>query len=120
MSATILLVEDEPLVRSTARRLLERKGYRVLDAENGDSAVALASGAPFDLLLTDVVMPGMSGPELARTILATRPGVRVVFMSGYTEDNLVNHASRAEAEAFLRKPFTIDSLLAKVRDALAS
>ena len=120
VSATILLVEDEPLVRSTARRLLERKGYRVLDAENGDSAVALASGAPFDLLLTDVVMPGMSGPELARTILATRPGVRVVFMSGYTEDNLVNHASRAEAEAFLRKPFTIDSLLAKVRDALAS
>lgn len=120
VSATVLLVEDEPLVRSTARRLLERKGYRVIEAEDAEQAITIASSGttPFDLLLTDVVMPGMSGPELARALLPKRPDLRVVFMSGYAEDNLVQHGTPAETQTWLRKPFTIDTLVTKVRDAL--
>lgn len=119
-SATILLVEDDALVRSTARRLLERKGYRVVEAESGEAAIAIASAADasFDLVLTDIVMPGLSGPDLARLLLERRPALRILLMSGYAEDSLVQHGVGIEIDGYLRKPFTIDSLTTSVREAL--
>ncbi|MBS2020655.1 MAG: response regulator [Deltaproteobacteria bacterium] len=118
--ATILLVEDEPFVRATARRLLERKGYRVHEAESGEDAIAIVRRAdrPFDLLITDVVMPGMSGPSLARQLVEMQPSLRVVIMSGYSEDSLAHHGSTHETRAWLKKPFTLESLTTAVRNAL--
>jgi two-component system, cell cycle sensor histidine kinase and response regulator CckA len=120
---TILLVEDEDPVRSVTRQLLERNGYTVLEAADGPSALALIDGngaqSLIDLLLTDVVMPGMSGRELADQLKARRPDLRVLFMSGYTDDTVVRHGMLEAGIAYLEKPFRPDLLLRKVRDVLA-
>ncbi len=114
---TILLVEDEPDVRHVARRALESRGYRVLCAPNGRAALELARRSPpFSMLLTDVVMPEMGGPELAAQLEAERPGLPVLFMSGYASDAF-RDAGEA-GRALLQKPFTPDELARAVRQAL--
>ena len=119
---TILLVEDEAPVRAVTRQLLERNGYRVLEAADGPTALALvdgdAGGAQVDLLLTDVIMPGMSGRELARRLQSLRPSLRVLFMSGYTDDAVVHHGMLERGLAYLEKPFRPPALLRKVREVL--
>jgi len=117
---TLLLVEDEDAVRSLAREALEMHGYRVLDAKDGTAAleVARAHGDAIQLLITDVVMPGMSGVDLAERLVAARPGLRVLYMSGYTERAIVNHGVDAQM-AFLQKPFTPNGLVQRVQEVLS-
>jgi two-component system cell cycle sensor histidine kinase/response regulator CckA len=121
-SETILLVEDEFAVRRLARRLLRQQGYTVLEAANGQEALRLASqqNGRIDLLLTDVVMPGMSGPELAGHLNREQPSMKVLYMSGYADDALGHHGILAEGMAFLQKPFTPHDLARGVREALGS
>ncbi len=117
---TILLVEDEPGVRTLARRFLEQAGYRVIEASDPEAALqeATRSAGPIHLLVTDVVMPGISGRELAERIRKTRPETRVLFMSGYTDDAVVQHGVLSRDAHLLEKPFTRNSLLARVRQVL--
>jgi len=117
---TILLVEDEPALRELARELLEANGYRVIEAERGDQAIGLveSSQAPIDLLLTDVVMPGIGGQQLATRLLELRPGLHVLYMSGYTDDVINNRGVLSDQTLLLAKPFTRAVLLRKVREAL--
>jgi len=118
--ATVLLVEDEVSVRSLARRVLTRAGYRVLEAGGGRQAleVAAAHGGEIDLLLTDVVMPGGGGPRLAEEMAVVRPATRVLFMSGYPGDSITHHGLPKDVD-LLAKPFTPAALLHRVADALA-
>jgi two-component system cell cycle sensor histidine kinase/response regulator CckA len=116
--ARVLVVEDQEPVRRQACRILEAHGYQVTDAAGGEEA--LASWHPVDVLVTDVVMPGMTGQELARIALDRNPDLRVVYMSGHTEDVLVRNGARARNLAFVQKPFTRATLLRAVEDALAS
>jgi two-component system, cell cycle sensor histidine kinase and response regulator CckA len=118
-SETVLLVEDEAVVRNLARRVLRDSGYRVIEARSGEEALRLAGEHPdrIDLLLTDVVMPGMNGRELADRLGEIRPGTRVVFMSGYTEDVILKRGVSGDL-AFLAKPFTPPMLARSVREAL--
>jgi CheY-like chemotaxis protein len=119
---SVLVVEDDELVRSASVRILRRSGADVLVAASAPHAVELARDPErtIDLVLTDVVMPDMSGPEVARHIRALRPGMPIVCASGHGEEELVEHGVRAEDElAFLPKPFTPAALLAKVGEALA-
>ena len=117
---TILLVEDEEGVRRIARIALEGRGFRVLAAASGRAAVELAdqNGAEIDLLVTDLVMPGMSGRELADELRIRQPGLRVLFISGYVEDELARHGIVEAEVAFLHKPFSLAELGAKVRAVL--
>jgi signal transduction histidine kinase/ActR/RegA family two-component response regulator len=117
---TILLAEDEDPVRVLARRCLEGMGYRVLAASRADEALRMAErhGGPIHLLLADVVMPGGSGPELAARLAATRPEMRVLYMSGYTDDAIVHRGVIAPGIELLEKPFTPAILARKVRDVL--
>jgi two-component system, cell cycle sensor histidine kinase and response regulator CckA len=117
---TVMVVEDTEAVRELACRILERHGYRVLQAENGEAALLLAGDGDIvvDLLLTDVVMPGMNGRELYLLLAAQRPGVRVLFMSGYTDDVIAHHGVLEQGVAFIQKPFTVDDFSRKVREAL--
>ena len=117
---TVLLVEDETSLRTLSRHLLELCGYHVLEAENGPEALKISqeSARNIDLLLTDVVMPGMSGRVLADEITTGRPEIRVVYMSGYTGQTVGQHGVLAEGSFFLPKPFTREALAAKVREAL--
>ena len=119
-SETILLVEDEEPLRRLTRRILESRGYVVLDAANGAEAIqVLASAhAKVDLLLTDVVMPGMSGRELVERLLPVYPWLRVLFMSGYTEDMMLQHRISELGIAVVQKPFTRDDVALAVRHAL--
>ena len=109
---TVLLAEDDDAVRAIARTTLERAGYHVLAAADGASALALAEShaGPIDLLLTDVIMPGMNGRELARRLALQRPGLPVLFVSGYTDNVLADHGLSAMETALLDKPFTPASL----------
>ena len=116
-SARVLVVEDQDPVRRQAVRMLQRNGYRVREAPSGQ--VALDEWEPVDVVLTDVVMPGMTGHELAQRIATIAPGVPVVFMSGHTEDVVVLDGAREREIAFVQKPFTRDSLLGAVARALA-
>ena len=118
---TILLVEDEDAVRRLARDVLETAGYTVYEAPGGDQALELADqlkAGAIHLLLTDVVMGGISGRELSERLQAKRPGIRVLFMSGYTEDAIIRHGVYTAQAAFIGKPFSPAALTAKVRDVL--
>lgn len=118
---TILVVEDEPGVRSLVCAALEQLGYRVLEASLGSQALLMAErhAGPIHLLLTDVVMPQMNGPEVAARLLARRPGVKVLFMSGYADNAIVHHSIIDPGAAFLQKPFDTDVLAYKVRAVLS-
>jgi len=118
--ATILVVDDEPTLRSVIRRCLMREGYSVLVAEDGKQALKLADNNPgsIHLLLTDVVMPGLSGLELAQKLQRLRPGLAVLFISGYTFDEAVPPADPARIMAYLPKPFDTKTLIAKVHELL--
>ena len=113
---TILLCEDEDQVRAALRRILTRVGYRVIEATNG--AEALAVTGAIDLLLTDLVMPGISGRELAERLVARRPGLAVIYMSGYTDDAIVRYGVARNAVAFLQKPIEPAELTRKLREIL--
>ncbi|HVH68614.1 MAG TPA: PAS domain S-box protein [Gemmatimonadales bacterium] len=117
---TVLLVEDAAPVRTLARRSLEGRGYRVLDASDGPAALALSArhAGRIDLLVTDVVMPGMSGRELAERLAPQRPSMKVLYTSGYTDDTMVRQGVLTAGVAFLQKPFIPDTLARKVREVL--
>jgi CheY-like chemotaxis protein len=119
-SETILLVEDEDQVRAVARAVLERYGYVVLDARNGNDALAVCARCEekIDLVVTDVVMPSLTGPQLTQRLAGLRPTTRVLFMSGYPDKSIVHHGVLEEGIAFLAKPLTPDALLRKVRELL--
>jgi len=117
---TVLVVEDAPSVRSVIRQALERYGYTVLEAPDGETALQLAAKhhGPIHLLLTDVVMPGVSGRQLADRLVHLRPGVKVLYASGYTDDAILHHGMLEPGIAYLQKPFTRDALALKVRALL--
>jgi PAS domain S-box-containing protein len=117
---TILLVEDEAAVRAFARRALELKGYTVLEATSGVDALSLAAlhGGSIPLLVTDVIMPGMQGHQLAAQLGATRPCMRVLYVSGFTENSVIQHGVPGQGVAFLPKPFTAEALCGTVRRVL--
>jgi nitrogen-specific signal transduction histidine kinase len=116
---TVLVVEDERGLRALAKRLLEREGYTVLAAANAEEAVQLFdANASIDLVLTDVIMPGASGPELTRRLLEQRAALKVIYMSGYTDDAIVQHGILKPGIAFLNKPFTSETLGRKIREVL--
>jgi two-component system cell cycle sensor histidine kinase/response regulator CckA len=119
-SETVLLVEDEEKVRSLMRRCLVARGYNVLEARNGQKALALSGQhkGPIHLLMTDVVMPGMGGRELAEKLLPLHPGMKVLYVSGYTHDAILQHGVIDSGATLLQKPFTADMLARKVREVL--
>jgi PAS domain S-box-containing protein len=117
---TVLLAEDEPPVRAVARQVLERHGYTVLEAPSAESALDIATrySGTIHLLLTDVIMPGMNGRELATRLAGLRPEARVIFMSGYTDDAVTRHGVLEPGSTYLQKPFTPDAIARKVREVL--
>ena len=117
---TVLLVEDVDTVRALAREILRMNGYTVLEARHAREALLLSEAhrGPIHLMLTDVMMPGMSGGELARRMRAQRPSTRVLYMSGYADDAIFPHALPGGETAFLQKPFTAAALSRKVRETL--
>jgi CheY-like chemotaxis protein len=120
--ATILLVEDERPVRITVRRLLERHGYKVLEATNGQDALTLVASRQTEihLVLSDMVMPGMGGMELADRVRALLPTLPVLLMTGYTDEAITRSGERPRDEQIIEKPFTLNAMLEKVRWALAA
>ena len=119
-SETVLLVEDEESVRQLIRETLQAKGYKVVEAENGEAGVAAAAKHPgkIDMIITDVVMPGMGGREMVKNLAKSRPETKVLYLSGYTEDAIVNEGTIESGTAFLQKPFTLQNLSRKVREVL--
>jgi PAS domain S-box-containing protein len=119
-SESILLVEDSEPLRKLAQTFLESAGFRVMSAEHGEDALQVASrhGKTFDLLLTDVVMPGMNGRVLAEHLLPRQPGMRVLYMSGYTDSFIAGHGVLEPGTHLLHKPFTDEVLIRKVREVL--
>jgi PAS domain S-box-containing protein len=118
-AGTILVVEDDPGVERLARRVLEAAGYRVLSFPDGATAIAAARDEPLQLLLTDVVMPGLRGREVAAALAAAKPGIRVLYMSGHTDEGFAPDGILEPGVEFLGKPFTADQLLQAVDRALA-
>jgi two-component system cell cycle sensor histidine kinase/response regulator CckA len=117
-TGTVLVVEDDSGVRRFASRVLESAGYTVLTAPNGAAAVELPADVPVDLLLTDVVMPGMSGRDVASKLAAARPGIRVLYMSGHTDKGIVHDGVLEPGIKLLGKPFTAEALLAAVEEGM--
>jgi two-component system cell cycle sensor histidine kinase/response regulator CckA len=118
-SGTVLLVEDEPMVRSVAERALTRHGYKVVTADNGEDALEILDrGEPIELLISDVVMPGMDGPTMVREARKSRPDLNILFMSGYAEEQL-RKSIDIENVNFLPKPFSVTELAAAARRAIA-
>lgn len=117
---TVLLVEDQDDVRNVAKQILSRHGYRVLEARNGDEAILACEQhrGTIHLLLTDVVMPHINGPELARRLLKSRPQMKVLYMSGYTENAVIRHGMLDSDQMYLQKPFIPEQLVRGVREAL--
>ena len=117
---TILLVEDEDGVRAVARRVLAAQGYTVLEAFDGAEALTLAAGhaGAIELLVTDVVMPRKTGPQVAAELLAQRPELKVLYVSGHADEGVLPLTPAGSDTAFLQKPFTHDSLAASVRALL--
>jgi PAS domain S-box-containing protein len=118
---TILLVEDEESVRELVRDTLTAKGYTVVEAENGEAGLAAAAQhkGSIDLVISDVVMPAMGGRELARQLIASRPGIKILYLSGYTEDTLVEEGLAENEAGFLQKPFSLQTLARKVKEILS-
>jgi len=119
-SETLLLVEDDEMVRHLTSRMLRNRGYTVLAASDGTDALRQLESNPrrIDLLITDVVMPRMSGREVAQRVVALQPHVKVLYLSGYTDDAIVRHGMLEPGIAFLQKPFSADVLARKVREVL--
>jgi two-component system cell cycle sensor histidine kinase/response regulator CckA len=119
-SETILLVEDEDAVRALTCQILQMQGYAVLEARDGEQAVQVAEEhqGRFQLLVTDVVMPRMGGRRLAELLAQAHAGLKVLYLSGYTDDAVVRHGVLEAEVAFLQKPFTPSALAEKVRDVL--
>ena len=117
---TVLVVEDAEEVRKLILKILERQGYRILEASNGDDALLLHErhGCRIDLILVDVVMPGMSGSELAKRLMSLYPKMKVLYMSGYTDNAIVHHGVLEKGVNYIQKPFTMDGLTRKVREVL--
>jgi two-component system cell cycle sensor histidine kinase/response regulator CckA len=116
---TVLVVEDADGLRELAKRMLEKQGYRVLVASNAGEALGQFDRTPsIDVILTDVIMPGGSGPELTRQLIRLRPGLKVIYMSGYTEDAITHHGVLDPGIAFIHKPFTAETLGQKIREVL--
>jgi CheY-like chemotaxis protein len=117
---TVLLVEDEESVRELVRVTLVSRGYKVIEAENGECGLRVAEAfkEKIDILITDVVMPGIGGRELAKKLVSLRPGISVLYLSGYTEDAVVAPGALGPGTAFLQKPFTLQNLAKKVREVL--
>ncbi len=116
----VLIAEDDPAIRRLVADILEPLGYRVITARSGVEAVKLAetSRASVDILLTDVVMPEMGGKELAQTFQAIYPHIKVLFMSGYTEEIVIRHGVEREGVAFIQKPVIPNKLVLKLREVL--
>jgi CheY-like chemotaxis protein len=117
---TVLLVEDEDAVRSLASTILKSHGYKVLEARSGEEAIALSRkhSGPIDALVTDVIMPHMSGREVAEAVQRIRKDIRVLYISGYTDDVISHHGVLTPGTAFLQKPFSPEGLATKVHDLL--
>lgn len=121
-SATILLVDDDEAVRRLAQIVLDDAGYRILPAQDASDALRQAELYPgkIEALVTDVVLPGVSGRDLAESITATRPDIKVLFLSGYTDDIIGNYALINKAARFLKKPYTPAMLISEVQQMLFS
>ena len=118
---TLLVVENEAAIKTLVQMALERHGYVVLTAESGSEALRLAAAhqGPIDLLITDIVMPGLRGPELARRLIEQRPALATLFMSGYMDDALADDTSSFRVPVdFIQKPFSPSALAARVREML--
>ena len=121
-AGTILLVEDEDAVRAFASRALSTRGYNVLQASNGEIALDIVEecGGDIDLVISDVVMPNMDGPTMAKKLREKYPDIKVIFISGYTEDAFEDELERPEDFLFLQKPFSLKQLASKVKEVLNS
>jgi two-component system, cell cycle sensor histidine kinase and response regulator CckA len=119
---TVLLVEDEDAVRTVTRRILERDGFQVLEARSGVEGLAAArnSIAPIDLLITDVQLPDVGGGEVARQIMKVQPQIRVLYLSGYSDEMLVDLGIATAPGTFIQKPFTSDVLRERIRNLLTA
>jgi two-component system cell cycle sensor histidine kinase/response regulator CckA len=120
-SETILLVEDEKMVRTLAQTILKRNGYNVLEAENGEEALRVVEeqkGKPINLMLTDLIMPRMNGRELSAHLKPLLPGIKVIYMSGYTDEAVSEHGMLAPGVEYIQKPFPPDALVKKIRSVL--
>jgi two-component system cell cycle sensor histidine kinase/response regulator CckA len=119
-SETILVIDDQDRIRTVTRMLLEAHGYQVLEADGGESAMRVieAMTSPLHLVLTDIVMPGLTGPQVAELLLARYPSLPILFMSGFTDDVVIRQGIQASSANFLQKPFTASTLAKKVREAL--
>jgi CheY-like chemotaxis protein len=117
---TLLLIEDEPLVRELAYEILTGQGYQVLDAGSGAEALRICEShpEPIQLVVTDVIMPGMNGREVYERMAQLRPGLKVLYMSGYTQSAIVHRGVLEPGTAFVQKPFTIPGFLDRVRETL--
>jgi two-component system, cell cycle sensor histidine kinase and response regulator CckA len=120
-AGTVLVVEDELAVRRLASRVLRARGYRVLEASNGADALRLVDrhGGPLDLVLTDIIMPGLSGPALVERLLHGEPDLKVLYITGYSEEAIREHGLLPAGGALLEKPFTAHQLAERVHAALA-
>jgi CheY-like chemotaxis protein len=119
-SETVLIVEDEEEVRKLAVQILQRQGYEVMEAPQGGDALLICEQHQnsVHLMLTDVVMPGMSSHQLAKRLKSLQPEMKVLYMSGYTDNTIVQHGALAEKVDYISKPFTVDALARKVREVL--
>jgi DNA-binding response OmpR family regulator len=117
---TVLLVEDEPALRGMVRQMLETVGYRVIDAPDGLSAIHICDNRqhPVDLLVTDVVMPLLNGREVAKRLTRKWPEMKVIYMSGYTDDVIAYHGIADPSVNLIQKPFRLEALAAKIREVL--
>ena len=119
-SETVLIVEDDDGLRKLSQKILQQRGYRVLAAENGEDAMRISKEheGPIDLMITDVVMPKMNGREVAERLQPLHPQMKVIYMSGYTDNAIAHHGVLAPGLNFLEKPFSPGVLARKVREVL--